>query len=106
MPEFSEKKFISCEIINNGGWHFTNLKTIEEIEHKLKSYLHHREFDEQPLSIDQIDIIIKNKQAIYDLNVDKTVNKVGSGSKLVKYDFDKLPVYLKENKEIYKEWLD
>ena len=58
------------------------------------------------MSIDQIDKIIKNKQAIYDLKVDKTVNKVGTGSKLVNYSFDKLPIYLKENKENYKEWLD
>ena len=33
-------------------------------------------------------------------------SKIGSGSKLVNYNFDKLPFYLKENKENYKEWLD
>ena len=103
---FSKIKYNSIKFIKNGGWHFSNIKSPKEIEHKLKSYLHHREFDEEPLSLDQIDSIIKNKQAIYDLKVDKTVNKVGSGSKLVNYSLDKLPVYLKENKEIYKEWLD
>ena len=103
---FSKIKYNSIKFIKKGGWHFSNIKSPEEIEHKLKSYLHHREFDEEPLSLDQIDSIIKNKQAIYDLKVDKTVNKVGSGSKLVNYSFEKLPVYLKENKENYKEWLD
>ena len=103
---FSKIKYNSIKFIKNGGWHFSNIKSPKEIEHKLKSYLHHREFDEEPLSLDQIDSIIKNKQAIYDLKVDKTVNKVGSGSKLVNYSLDKLPVYLKENKENYKEWLD
>ena len=103
---FSKIKYNSIKFIKNGGWHFSNIKSPKEIEHKLKSYLHHREFDEEPLSLDQIDSIIKNKQAIYDLKVDKTVNKVGSGSKLVNYSFEKLPVYLKENKENYKEWLD
>ena len=103
---FSKIKYNSIKFIKNGGWHFSNIKSPKEIEHKLKSYLHHREFDEEPLSIDQIDDIIKNKQAIYDLKVDKTVNKVGTGSKLVNYSFDKLPIYLKENKENYKEWLD
>ena len=103
---FSKTKYNSIKFIKDGGWHFSNIKSPEEIEHKLKSYLHHREFDEEPLSIDQIDKIIKNKQAIYDLKVDKTVNKVGSGSKLISYNFDKLPVYLKENKEIFKKWLD
>ena len=48
-------------IIENGGWHFSNIKTPKEIEHKLRSYLHHREFDEQPLSIGEIEKIIKNK---------------------------------------------
>ncbi len=103
---FSKIKYNSIKFIKNGGWHFSNIKSPKEIEHKLKSYLHHREFDEEPLSIDQIDDIIKNKQAIYDLKVDKTVNKVGTGSKLVNYSFNKLPIYLKENKENYKEWLD
>ena len=103
---FSKIKYNNIKFINNGGWHFSNIKSPKEIEHKLKSYLHHREFDEEPLSLDQIDSIIKNKQAIYDLKVDKTVNKVGTGSKLVNYNFDKLPIYLKENKEIYKKWLD
>ena len=103
---FSKIKYNSIKFIKNGGWHFSNIKSPKEIEHKLKSYLHHREFDEEPLSLDQIDSIIKNKQAIYDLKVDKTVNKVGTGNKLVNYSFDKLPIYLKENKENYKEWLD
>ena len=103
---FSKMKYNSIKFIKNGGWHFSNIKSPKDIEHKLKSYLHHREFDEEPLSLEQIDSIIKNKQAIYDLKVDKTVNKVGSGSKLVNYSFEKLPVYLKENKENYKEWLD
>ena len=103
---FSKIKYNSIKFIKDGGWHFSNIKSPEEIEHKLKSYLHHREFDEEPLSLDQIDSIIKSKQAIYDLKVDKTVNKVGTGSKLINYNFDKLPIYLKENKENYKEWLD
>ena len=60
---FSEKKYMSISIINNGGWHFSNIKTAKEIEYKLRSYLHHIEFDDQPLSVQEIDKIIKNKQA-------------------------------------------
>ena len=103
---FSKKKYSSIKFIKKGGWHFSNIKSAREIEHKLRSYLHHREFDEQPLTIDEINNIIQNKQAIYDLKVDKRVNKVGSGSKLVKYNFEKLPNYLKENKEYFQKWLD
>ena len=103
---FSNTKFIDVKIISNGGWHFSNIKTASEIEHKLKSYLHHREFDENPMSIKEIDNIIKNKRAIYDLKVDKKINKIGDGSKLEKYPFNKLPKFLQKNSNIYKEWID
>ena len=103
---FSQVKFISIKIVNNGGWHFTNLKTAEEIEYKLKSYLHHREFDVNPLTVDQINDIIKNKKAIYDLNVDKSVSKIGIGDKLEKFDIDKLPNYVQENLGNLKNWID
>jgi beta-1,4-mannosyl-glycoprotein beta-1,4-N-acetylglucosaminyltransferase len=103
---FSDKKYSSIKIIEDGGWHFSNIKTAKEIEYKLKSYLHHREFDEEPLSVIKIEEIIKNKQAIYDLKVDKTVNKIGVGSNLEKFELTKLPDYIQENIGNYKEWLD
>ena len=103
---FSEKKYINLKFIDNGGWHFSNIKTPEEIEHKLKSYLHHLEFDVNPLSLEEIKNIIKNKQAIYDLKVDKRVNKIGNGNQLEEYPLSKLPLYLQENREKYKLWLD
>jgi len=103
---FSDTKYIDIKIISNGGWHFSNLKTASEIEFKLKSYLHHREFDENPLSVEEIDSLIKNKQAIYDLKVDKRINKIGDGSKLEKYPTHKLPKFLRDNLNDYKEWID
>ena len=103
---FSNTKYTSIKIINDGGWHFSNIKTPKEIEFKLRSYLHHREFDLNPLSVDQIDKIIKNKQAIYDLKVDKTVNKIGNGGILEKFEFNKLPEYIVTNKDKFLDWID
>ena len=103
---FSETKYIDVEFIDKGGWHFSNIKTAEQIEYKLKSYLHHREFDENPISKDEIDEIIKKKQAIYDLKVDKKINKIGDGSKLERYPLDKLPKFLQDNLKNYQEWID
>ena len=103
---FSDKKYSNVKIIEDGGWHFSNIKTAKEIEHKLKSYLHHLEFDLEPLTINQIDKIIKNKQAIYDLKVDKRINKIGTGAKLEKFEFNKLPIYIQKNKNNFKEWID
>ena len=103
---FSKTKYISIKLINNGGWHFSNIKTAKEIEFKLKSYLHHREFDLNPMTTEQIKNIIENKQAIYDLNVDKKVNKIGDGSKLNDYPLNKLPRYLQKNINKYEKWMD
>ena len=103
---FSEKKYINIKFINNGGWHFSNIKTAAEIEYKLKSYLHHREFDLNPISESEIEDIIKDKQAIYDLKVDKKINKIGSGNKLVEHPLNKLPSYILENIDKYKDWIN
>ena len=103
---FSDTKYTNIKIIDDGGWHFSNIKTAEQIEYKLRSYLHHREFDLEPLTKNEIENIMQNKKAIYDLKVDKKINKIGNGSKLIKFDFDKLPRFLKENKQLYKNWLE
>ena len=103
---FSKSRYKDVKCINTGGWHFTNIKTPKEIEHKLRSYLHHREFDVNPLTVNQIDKIIKEKKAIYNLNVDKSSNKFENGNMLEKFEFEKLPIYIKKNKDTFKEWLD
>ncbi len=103
---FSDNKFINVKKINNGGWHFTNIKSAAEIEHKMKSYLHHREFDLDPIDVAGIEKIMKNKLAIYDLTADKRINKIGVGHKLENYAIDNLPETIKLNLEKYKKWLD
>lgn len=103
---FSNSKYRSVKHILDGGWHFTNMKNAEAIEHKLKSYLHHGEFDLNPLSVAEINEIIKNKHAIYDLTVDQTKNKIGRGNKLETFEYNKLPIYIQKNKDIFKDWLD
>ena len=103
---FSKDKYKNVKCINTGGWHFTNIKTPKEIEHKLRSYLHHREFDVNPLTVNQIDEIIKDKKTIYNLNVDKSENKFDKGNRLEKFEFKKLPTYIQKNKDSFKEWMD
>ena len=103
---FSNNKYNDVKIISDGGWHFSNIKTAEQIEHKLKSYLHHREFDLNPMSKEQINETIEKKHAIYDLKVDKRINKIGDGSKLEKFPLDKLPKFLQSNISDFKDWID
>ena len=103
---FSNTKYINIEFIDNGGWHFSNIKTADEIHYKLKSYLHHREFDANPISSNEINEIMKNKLAIYDLTLDKRSKKFGDGKKLENYLINKLPKFLQNNLNVYKEWID
>ncbi|MDA9753482.1 hypothetical protein N9U93_03120 [Candidatus Pelagibacter sp.] len=103
---FSKTKYNNVKFVKNGGWHFTNIKSPKEIELKLKSYLHHREFDVNPLSAAQIEKIINEKKAIYDLTVDKKIKKIGNGNKLEKCDLKKLPSYIIHNLEKFRMWLD
>jgi beta-1,4-mannosyl-glycoprotein beta-1,4-N-acetylglucosaminyltransferase len=103
---FSKNKYMNIKFIKNGGWHFTNIKTSEEIRHKLSSYLHHREFELNPLSTNEIEELIKNKKAIYDLNADKRTQKFGDGIELENYDIKKLPNYIYKNLDKFKDWID
>ena len=103
---FSKKKFSNIFFVENGGWHFTNIKSPKDIKYKMSSYLHHIEYDERPMDVNEIENIINKKKAIYDLNLDKKLNKLGEGSKLELYDINKLPTYIKENKNNFERWLD
>ena len=103
---FSKNKYQNIYLVNDGGWHFSNIKNAKEIKEKLKSYLHHREFDEEPLSVEEIDKIIKEKKTIYDLKVDKSVSKFNKGQKLTTTSLKLLPNYIQNNVEKFKLWLD
>ena len=96
---FSEKRYNSVFFLENGGWHFSFVKKPEDIEKKLKSYLHHREYDLDPLGIENIKNLIKSKAVIYDHRVDQTQYKFGGGQKLEKIDIKFLPEYIFSQKK-------
>ena len=103
---FSEKKYNDIFFVANGGWHFTFVKKPEDIEKKLKSYLHHREYDIDPVGVDKIRNLINSKSVIYDHRVDQTQYKFGGGQKLEKIYLEFLPRYISSNKERYLDWLE
>ena len=51
---FSNFKQRDLEIVNDGGWHFTNIKTPEKLLEKLKNFGHHDEFDESGIDLNFI----------------------------------------------------
>jgi len=103
---FSDTKYIKVKTINNGGWHFSYLKSPEDIEKKLKSYLHHSEYELNPVDIKDIKKMIIDKKTIYNLKVDSKLNKFDDGNILKKIDLKLLPNYILENKDKFKEWME
>ena len=103
---FSKLKYQNIYFVNDGGWHFSNIKNAKAIQEKLRTYLHHIEFDENPLSVEKIDKIIKEKKTIYDLKVDKSISKFNKGQKLTAIDLKLLPTYIQNNVGKFKLWLD
>ena len=103
---FSDIKYNNINFIKNGGWHFTNIKSAEEINYKMKNYLHHLEFEESGLEIDDLKKIISEKKLIYDHNADKKSKKWNSSINLDQEEEELLPSYIIENKKKFKDWLD
>ena len=103
---FSNKKYSNIKFIENGGWHFSNMKSPADIEKKMKTYLHHREYDINPLGEEKIKQIIKSKKSIYNLKADMKSEKFDGTQNLKPTDGNELPNYIKENKKKYLNWIE
>ena len=103
---FSKKKYSNLLFVKDGGWHFTCLKTPEELEKKLRNFAHHYEFEESGLSVGDIKKFIDEKRVIYDHNVDQKTYKWSGKSILKKIDNKLLPEYVNFNLSKYGEWID
>ena len=103
---FSKTKYNDICYIENGGWHFTNIKSPEDIEKKLSNFLHHHEFEESGLKLNDIKEMMKNKKIIYDHSVDQRDYKWSGNKSLQKIDPSEMPDYLCENYKKYTKWLE
>ena len=103
---FSKKKYSNLLFIKNGGWHFTCLRTPEELEKKLLNFAHHYEYEESGLKINDLKKLIKEKRVMYDHNIDQKGYKWSGKSILKKIDEKLLPNYVYSNMNKYIEWLD
>ena len=103
---FSKKKYINILFVENGGWHFSYLKNPKDIEKKLKSYLHHIDYDLNPVGEKGIQEMINNKKTIYNIKADQKENKFDGTNKLNKININLLPSYILENKDKLKDWIE
>jgi beta-1,4-mannosyl-glycoprotein beta-1,4-N-acetylglucosaminyltransferase len=103
---FSKKKYNNIFHINDGGWHFSNIKSAADIEKKLLNYTHHYEFEQSGLNINDLRKKISERKIIYDHGVDQRETKWKSEKTLTKVDLANMPNYLKENYIKYANWLE
>jgi beta-1,4-mannosyl-glycoprotein beta-1,4-N-acetylglucosaminyltransferase len=101
---FSDTKYNDVNIIENGGWHFSNLKNIDELRLKYLNDENHAEFSKR-MTLDKIKKDLDDWVIDYDHFADKRSNFKEKKIKLAKYDLKYLPKYIQQNKKIYKDWL-
>jgi len=93
-------------LVKDGGWHFTCIRTAEDLEKKLLNFAHHYEFEESGLKIHDLKKLITEKRVMYDHNVDQRGYKWSGKSILKKIENRLLPNYISSNLEKFKNWLD
>ena len=103
---FSKTKYNSIHYVENGGWHFTNVKKPKDIENKFLNFLHHQEFEASGLKLDDINKMVKNRKVIYDHSVDQRNYKWKGDINLKKTNLSEMPDYLSRNYKKYMDWLD
>jgi len=103
---FSKNKYTNIHYVDDGGWHFTNIKKPEDLEKKLSNFLHHVDFEQSGLGLKDLKKFIKEKKVMYDHSIDKKGNKWGEGEKLQTISINEMPNYIKENFKKYESWLE
>lgn len=102
---FSDVKQQSVEIIGDGGWHFSNLKTIDELEKKYLNDENHSEYEAQGYTSERIKNNIKNRVIDYNHKAKKNLKERFNQTKLSVVSIDSLPKYIKNNLSKYSEWI-
>jgi beta-1,4-mannosyl-glycoprotein beta-1,4-N-acetylglucosaminyltransferase len=103
---FSDVKHQNVNIVENGGWHFSNLKTIEELERKFLNDENHSEYEEKGHSIKRIRENVENRSIDYDHNAKKDSEERFNSTSLQVIDKKFLPYYIQNNYKKYETWFN
>jgi hypothetical protein len=90
----------------DGGWHFTNARKPKDLEKKLSNFLHHVDFEQSGLRLEDLKKLMAEKKVMYNHAVDKREFKWGEGEKLQTIGIEEMPKHIIENFEKYKPWLE
>lgn len=102
----SKNKYMNVKIVDEGGWHFSQLKTPKEIEKKLLNMEHHDEYKLAKKSLPDITDLVSRKTIVYDHKAKASDYKFSKEFKLKTITFDDMPFFLKHNVDKYSEWFD
>jgi beta-1,4-mannosyl-glycoprotein beta-1,4-N-acetylglucosaminyltransferase len=103
---FSKTKYPNIIHVEDGGWHFTNIKSPENVEKKYSNFLHHQEFEYSGLKLSDVKKIMNEKKILYDHEADQRDYKFKASKKLTKVLINEMPEYIINNREKYSIWLD
>ena len=104
---FSKNKYTSVNILENGGWHFTNIKSPKDIVMKLSNFGEHNEFEMSDIDTAKMTKLVNDKKVYFNHTADKNdMNKYDYGHQLVKIDKEQLPNFLVDNYSKFKEWFE
>ena len=103
---FSKKKYFDVGFVENGGWHFTNIKSAEQIDFKMRNFLHHLEYEESGMKVEDVKKSISEKKIIYNYFADSKGVKQSKAGKLKKIELSQLPDYIINNSNKFSEWID
>ena len=102
---FSNEKYQNIMFIENGGWHFSNVMSVDKILYKIQSFLHHADAPKEIIDKQFFQNLIDNKKIIYDHSIDKKGDRYSNQKNLSTLQFDLLPTYIKKYKDKFNEWL-
>jgi beta-1,4-mannosyl-glycoprotein beta-1,4-N-acetylglucosaminyltransferase len=103
---FSKKKYNNIYYVEKGGWHFTNIKSPEDLEKKFLNFLHHQDFEASGLKLEDIKEKVRNKKILYDLGIDRRDYKWSGSKTLNKVSLSEMPDYLSYNYKKYSNWIE
>jgi len=103
---FTDLKHQSLHIVENGGWHFSNLKNLEELERKYLNDENHAEYEAQGFTKNKIVENLKNKTIDYNHSAKKDASNRFQSTKLEKVNLNTLPEFILSNLDQYQDWID
>ena len=103
---FSKTKYTDIKIINDGGWHFSQVKTPKDIEAKLLNGEQHAEYKKTGRDLDHIKDLVKRKIIDYDHAANSKDYKYSKEFKLKTVPIDTMPSFLRQNVDKYSDWFD